>query len=304
MADEEEYPEEGNTGALGAMGSAIGAGVRGTGSAIRNTSGEKIKKIMRIANAVNGLLVMTAGVVLLASIGSCESEGTTEGYGSGGEADDRRLDEDSGETKVKKIKDEACPLIAMGTIGFYSVVFGFLLTAFELRWGEKYRAQLYKYFGFLFGYFGRMMFILFLATLCLALPSGIKNNWVGYTVGALTLCNGFFNMYVIYNHPDIRAGIKAKKQQRKGKKGGGGGGSDPEAGRSHTNSTETYNNPYSPSAGGGAMPASRGARGMMQPSDHPAYSTPAMAPAPAPAAPGNAFDDDNPFADDSVTGAM
>ena len=60
----------------------------------------------------------------------------------------------------------------------------------------------------------------------------------------------------------------------------------------------------SPSAGGGAMPASRGARGTMQPSDHPAYSTPAMAPAPAPAAPGNAFDDDNPFADDSVTGAM
>jgi len=298
---EEEYPEESNTGVLGTVSGAVGSGFARGGRAIRNTSGAKIKKIMRIANAVNGGLVMTAGVVLLFSIGSCDSRGDAagDGDGSGSESGNRRLDNDD---KTEKIKDVSCPVFAMGTIGFYTVVFGFLLLAFELRWGEKYRARLYKYFGFIFGYFGRMVFIMFLATLCLALPSGIKNAWVGNTIVFTTLANGLFNCYVIYKHPAVAADRKAQKQQRKKgkKKGKGGGGRDVESGRSHASSVEAFSNPNF------AMPPSRGTRGTMDPMDHPVYSTPAPAPAaaPAPGGGGDAFDDDNPFADDSVTGAM
>ena len=275
---------------------------------------------MRIANAINGILVMTTGVVLLASIGTCSEEIEIK------MKEDQKTRSPTPEElnpENASIKSDDCPAIAMATIGFYSIVFGFLLTAFELRWGEKYRAQMHKYFGFLFGYFGRMIFILFLATLCLALPSGLKNGWVGYTVGSLTLANGLFNCYVIYYHPDIRALRKGKKAKKKGEPAaadaGGGGveaGSNFGGGTSspRSDSTENFSNPYAAS-GGGRAAKSRNARGTMQAGDHPAYgnaySTPAQAPAPAPApaygggGTGNAgFDDDNPFADESVTGAM
>ena len=41
---------------------------------------------------------------------------------------------------------------------------------YEIRLGEGVKRKLYKYAGFLFGYTGRLVFMLFLATLCFAVP--------------------------------------------------------------------------------------------------------------------------------------
>jgi len=265
-----------------------------------------MKKILRTANAVNGILVMTSGVVLLTSISGCE-EAVAANRAEKGKT--------SAPTEAHhKLKDDTCPLIAMATIGFYTIVFGFLLTAFELRWGEKYRDSLHKYFGFLFGYFGRMMYLLFLATLCLALPADIHNVWVGYTIGSVTLANGLFNCYVIYYHPDISAARKGKKAPKRQAEM-----TPPAAASSpRSDSTDRFSNPYAGkdanSGGGGG----RTARGTMQADEHPAYGggaaggaygapTHAHADPPAPAYGGESaggHDDDNPFADPSVNAAF
>lgn len=61
--------------------------------------------------------------------------------------------------------------------------------------------RLRRNFGFLFTYKGRCLFVLFAATMTMALA-----NWIGYLVGSVTAANSLFNMYALCVHPVFKKG--------------------------------------------------------------------------------------------------
>lgn len=130
-------------------------------------------KCMRLVNVINGVALMIAGVVVLAGLGTC-----TAGCGP-----------------------------ATAILSFYTFLFGLMLFLFEARVGVSYETFFRKYFGFMFGYWGRFLFVLFLASMCISI---INTNfdfwWVQVLVGLITLINALFNCFVIRKHPGFQTG--------------------------------------------------------------------------------------------------
>ncbi len=58
-----------------------------------------------------------------------------------------------------------------------------------------------KYFGFMYSFTGRSLFIFFAGTMTYALA-----NWLSWITGTITLLNGIFNGYVICVHPAFKTG--------------------------------------------------------------------------------------------------
>eukprot|EP00937_MAST-01D_sp_MAST-1D-sp2_P005740 g5740.t1 len=77
-------------------------------------------------------------------------------------------------------------------MAFYCVFFSVLLLLFELRLSSL-DDTIRTNFGFMFSYWGRAFFIVFMGTLCCAL-----DTILGYIAGSLMFINALFNAYVIY----------------------------------------------------------------------------------------------------------
>lgn len=94
------------------------------------------------------------------------------------------------------------------SISAYLTFFGCLLCCFELRIGfieENVR----KYFGFMFTFIGRAVFLIFLGMFCIGLY-GANSGVVGIVVGVFTFLNALLNCFVMYRHGEIYADPTAK----------------------------------------------------------------------------------------------
>ena len=146
---------------------------------------------MKTVNIIDAILVVTSGFVRMFTISTTENGGLSR--------------------------------VPLAIVAFYSIVFGFLWLSFEAGWHEKFQERLKRNFGFIFSYYGRMLFICFLATLVLSCPlfgdGAPKLSWVSLTVGIITLINGTFNCYVIYNHPGFTTRGPKEDAAKAGDKG-------------------------------------------------------------------------------------
>lgn len=95
-------------------------------------------------------------------------------------------------------------------IAFYSLMFGAILTGFELTrmFGVESLTMLYKRnLGFLFKPVSRAIYILFVAFLLFGLkaaPGGDANsNWLGYLVGLLMVCESLFIFVLKVRYPSL-----------------------------------------------------------------------------------------------------
>jgi hypothetical protein len=182
--------------------SSIAGGIQSAGAASVNAVTSKVVtyetttvlKLMRILNIVNAIGLMAAGVIMLIAVPLCNN---TSG----------------------------CPGPSTAIISFYLVVLGFLLFAFEARVGVMYEAFFRcvvvvvvvltsltnavsrKYFGFMYGYWGRFFFILFLASMVVAIVNDQANLWfIVPIVAALTIANALLNCFIIRRHPGFQSG--------------------------------------------------------------------------------------------------
>jgi hypothetical protein len=89
-------------------------------------------------------------------------------------------------------------------VGVYVILFGGLLLLFECRL-KTFETSVRKYFGFMYSYRGRTLFLAFVAVLCFGL------SVVGIVAGALTMAGALFNGYVIFRHPEFRSGRYSSK---------------------------------------------------------------------------------------------
>ena len=71
-------------------------------------------------------------------------------------------------------------------VGLYCVLFGSVMMLFELRL-ESSELFIRRYFGFLYNFLGRLLFIFFIATACFT----IDGQWrvFGVVVGVITIVN-------------------------------------------------------------------------------------------------------------------
>jgi hypothetical protein len=60
----------------------------------------------------------------------------------------------------------------------------------------------------MFNWKGRILFFVFLATLCFGL------NTAGIVIGAFTIVNMVFNVYVVYRHPTLRTHMSSDERER------------------------------------------------------------------------------------------
>lgn len=81
-------------------------------------------------------------------------------------------------------------------LSLYLTLFGCLLCCFEFRIGFIER-NVRDYFGFMFTYCGRSVFLLFLGTFCIGLKA---DQSVGIIIGVLTYVNALLNCFVMYRH--------------------------------------------------------------------------------------------------------
>ena len=84
-------------------------------------------------------------------------------------------------------------------VGVYVILFGGLLLLFECRL-KTFEKSVRKYFGFMYSYRGRTLFLAFVAVLCFGL------SLVGIVTGVLTMCGALFNGFVIFRHPEFKSG--------------------------------------------------------------------------------------------------
>ena len=82
----------------------------------------------------------------------------------------------------------------------YLLFFSTMLFLFELRL-RMFESAIRDNFGFLYSFWGRAFFLVFMGTLCCAL-----DVILGYIAGAAMFCNTLFNGYVIYTHPNFAKG--------------------------------------------------------------------------------------------------
>lgn len=129
---------------------------------IRNWSGDKVVAVMRMGNFFNGVAMIVAAVLALV-------------------------------TGVVGLDFQVFLL------SIYITLFGLLLMCTECHLGFLDK-RIRKYFGFLYGYMGRTLFILFAASINFAM-----DQWLGYLVGIGTFLNAIFNFWVIKFHPGFKA---------------------------------------------------------------------------------------------------
>jgi hypothetical protein len=162
--------------AAGAVSSASSAAINAVGSQVVKYETTTVLKLMRAINVINAIGLMAAGVVMLIAVPTCA------------------------ETK-------GCPGPSTAIISFYLVVFGFLLFAFEARIGVLYESFFRKYFGFIYGYWGRFFFILFLGSMTVGIiNTALPLALVPILVAAFTLANALLNCFVIRRHPGFQSG--------------------------------------------------------------------------------------------------
>jgi len=105
------------------------------------------------------------------------------------------------------VSTTGCPGPSTAIISFYLIVLGFLLFAFEARVGVMYEAFFRKFFGFMYGYWGRFLFILFLASMVVAVINDQANLWfIVPVVAAFTIANALLNCFIIRRHPGFQSG--------------------------------------------------------------------------------------------------
>eukprot|EP01029_Cantina_marsupialis_P009774 TRINITY_DN22606_c0_g1_i1.p1 TRINITY_DN22606_c0_g1~~TRINITY_DN22606_c0_g1_i1.p1 ORF type:complete len:205 (-),score=33.29 TRINITY_DN22606_c0_g1_i1:203-817(-) len=90
--------------------------------------------------------------------------------------------------------------IAKFIMGAYAILFSalFVLTELHLRNLEH---RIKNYFGFMFSYIGRGFYMLFLASMMLAMM-----NVLCYIFAAITFVNCLFNFYIMKTHPVFTSG--------------------------------------------------------------------------------------------------
>lgn len=164
---------------LDRAGSAIGGAVSGAASGFASAAssvGNKVNsyetttvlKILRFLNLLNAVGLVATGVVNLVFIGNC----------SGTEC------------------------VPVGVLAIQLALFGVLLFLYEARMGARYDNFFRSQFGFLYGQYGRLFFILFLASLCFGiLYTSLPYWWVQTFVGAFSIANSWLNCFIIRNHP-------------------------------------------------------------------------------------------------------
>lgn len=93
------------------------------------------------------------------------------------------------------------PSIPGALIAIYVSCFGCGFCCFELKYFVKSIGVWYwRNFGFMFTWPGRLIFLLFVGTICLSL----MNVWA-YLIGIYTLANLLLNVYIICRHKEYRA---------------------------------------------------------------------------------------------------
>lgn len=80
-------------------------------------------------------------------------------------------------------------------------MFGSILCCFELRFGY-FENDIKKYFGFMFTYIGRTLFLTYISLFIFAL---INDSAFIIIVGIYTLLNALLNCFVIYRHGNLLA---------------------------------------------------------------------------------------------------
>lgn len=134
-------------------------------SSVRDWSTSKVINVLRFANLCNGLLLIL-GAILVFITGLVSINFTTT------------------------------------VLAAYVCFLGLLMTCLECNIGSSaLRKRLIRYFGFMFSFAGRTIFILFCATVICAL-----SNVLAYIICAVTAINGCFNGYVMCVHPSFRNG--------------------------------------------------------------------------------------------------
>jgi hypothetical protein len=102
------------------------------------------------------------------------------------------------------------PSFATITLSAYTVFLGCLTSCVELNF-SLVQAKIRTNCGFLFTSAGRCIFLLFTATVALAL--GTSSGFLPYIIGGVTALNGLWNLVVLFTHPGFRAeGFRAALQ--------------------------------------------------------------------------------------------
>jgi hypothetical protein len=169
--------------ALSAASTTFNAASHVTNSAVNQVTSRVVKyetstvlKLMRVLNIINGAGLITCGVLMLMAVPFC--------FGKAG-----------------------CPGPATAILSFYVLFFGAMLFLYEARIGVKYESFFRRYFGFLFGQWGRFFYLLFLASLTIGVTNTSFDLWyVPALVGAYTLTNALLNCFIIRKHPGFQTG--------------------------------------------------------------------------------------------------
>jgi hypothetical protein len=112
-------------------------------------------------------------------------------------------------------------IIQQTLCGFYTLCAGLIFLTFSIGGGHWVDTWNRRNCGFMYTFYGRMLFILFAGSLCFALPSNdakdatssssvaLGASFFGSIVGYVTWFNGFFNMWIICMMPEYSANIGA-----------------------------------------------------------------------------------------------
>lgn len=84
----------------------------------------------------------------------------------------------------------------------YVMIFSSCLCIFELRW-RTFERIAFRYFGFMFGWWGRCMFFIFVGTLCIGFGTVL-----GYVAASLTGVNVFWNYYCLRVHGEYAKWVR------------------------------------------------------------------------------------------------
>ena len=90
--------------------------------------------------------------------------------------------------------------ISFIAITLYILCFGCMFCCFEMRF-SYFERKTRNWFGFMYTYSGRTIFLFFVGTLVLGLVA--EQKALGIAVGSLTIVNGFINCIVISRHPEM-----------------------------------------------------------------------------------------------------
>lgn len=170
--------------AVSAVGSATASVAGAVGAQVVKYETSTVIRLMRVLNVINGIALIICGVVMLMAVATCSGNNQCNGP-------------------------------ATAIISFYLVLFGFMLFAYEARVGVVYERFFRKYFGFMFGYWGRFFFVLFLASLTLGIVNTNFALWyVPLLVGIFTAVNAMLNCFIIRSHPGFQSGEAQALEER------------------------------------------------------------------------------------------